>query len=289
MLRLLPTPRPARALPLRFALLFALLATACVREVDLEDVNGPPSGRLVVEGYFTSETKSHLVRLTRTGPAIVTGPPAPVPGAAVTITDGERLFALDEKPAGSGLYFTADTVQGTVGKTYTLTITVDGRTYTAADRMEPVAPFSERDLILLPGQYLFYHPERGYTLEVPTARFGFPAAVQQTVGFVNPQLARDRGVNVYTSFYHFPGVEPNGLIPRTAAPLRFQRGDTLFQNRASMSEAYQRFSRAMLIQAEYFGGVLGTVPADVPTNVSGGAVGFFVASAVVSRRFRVRE
>ncbi len=289
MLRLSPLPRPARALPLRFALLFALLATACVREIDLEAVSGPPSGRLVVEGYLTSETKSHLVRLTRTGPAIVTGPPAPVSGASVTITDGERLFALDEQPAGSGLYFTADTVRGEIGKTYTLTITADGRTYTAADRMEPVAPFSERDQVFIPAQYLFYHPERGYTLEVPTARFGFPAAVQHTVGFKNPQLARDRGVNGHTVFYHFPGVEPNGLIPRTADPLRFQRGDTLLQSRASMSEAYQRFTRAMLIQAEYFGGVLGSVPADVPTNVSGGAAGFFAASAVVSRGFRLGE
>jgi hypothetical protein len=274
---------------MHFAVLFVLLATACVREVDLEDVSGPPSGRLVVEGYFTSETRAHLVRLTRTGPAIVTGPPSPVPGAAVTITDGERLFALTESPAGSGLHFTADTVRGFVGKTYTLTITVDGRTYTAADRMEPVAPFSERDEILLLGQYLFYHPERGYTLEVPTARFGFPAAVQQIVGFKNPQLARDRGVNVHTVFYHFPGVEPNGLLPRTADPLRFQRGDTLFQRRASMSEAYGQFTRAMLIQAENFGGVLGSVPADVPTNVSGGAVGFFAASAVVYRGFRIGE
>ena len=289
MLRLSPPPRPGRALPLRFALLFALLATACVREVDLEDLNGPPSGRLVVEGYFTNETRSHPVRLTRTGPAIVTGPPVPVPGATVTITGGERLFALEEKPAGSGLYFTADTVGGEVGKTYTLTITVDGRTYTAADRMEPVAPFSERDQILIPGQYLFNHPERGYTLEMATARFGFPAAVQHTVGYVNPQLARDRGVIEQTVFYHFPGVEPNGLVPRTADPLKFQRGDTLFHSRASMSEAYQRFSRAMLIQAEYFGGVLGSVPADVPTNVSGEALGFFAASAVVSRRLRIGE
>ncbi len=289
MLRLSLPPRPARAVPLRFALLLVLLATACVREVDLEDLNGPPAGRLVVEGYFTSETRAHPVRLTRTGPAIVTGPPAPVPGAAVTITDGAQTFALAEKPAGSGLYFTADTVRGTVGKTYTLTITVDGRTYTAADRMEPVAPFSEKDQVLLPDQYLFYHPERGYTLEVPTARFGFPAAVQQTIGFKDPQLARDRGVNAQTVFYHFPGVEANGLLPRTADPLRFQRGDTLLQRRASMSEAYQRFSRAMLIQAEYFGGVLGSVPADVPTNVSGGAVGFFAASAVVARGLRIGE
>ncbi|MBD0255152.1 MAG: DUF4249 domain-containing protein [Cytophagales bacterium] len=289
MLRLLMPTRPARTVLVRFAVLFALLATACVREVDLEHVNGPPSGRLVVEGYLTNEAKAHRVRLTRTGPAIVTGPPAPVPGAAVSISDGERLFALAEHPAGSGQYFTADTVRGAVGKTYTLTITLDGRTHTAADRMEPVAPFSERDQILLPDLYLFGNPERGFTLEVPTARFGFPAAVQQTVGFVNPQRARDRGVNEQTVFYHFPGVEPNGLLPRTADPLRFQRDDTLFQSRASMSEAYQAFSRAMLIQAEYFGGVLGSVPADLPTNVSGGAVGFFAASAVVSRRFRLGE
>ncbi len=274
---------------MRFAVLFALLATACVREIDLEDVNGPPSGRLVVEGYFTNEARPHLVRLTRTGPAIVTDSPAPVSGATVSITDGERVLALDEKPAGSGHYFTADTVRGEVGKTYTLTITLNGQTYTAADRMEPVAPFSERDQVLIPDQYLFYASGRGYTLEVPTARFGFPAAVQQTIGFVNPQLARDRGVNEHTVFYHFPGVEPNGLLPRTAEPLRFQRGDTLFQRRASMSEAYQRFTRAMLIQAEYFGGVLGSVPADVPTNVTGGAVGFFAASAVVSRGFQLRE
>ncbi len=281
--------RPARAVFLRFALLFALLATACVREIDLENVNGPPAGRLVVEGYFSTEAKPHPVRLTRTGPAFVTGAPVPVPGAAVTISDGERVFALAEHPAGSGLYVTADSVRGVVGKTYTLTITLDGLTYTAADRMEPVAPFSEDDRVLIPDQYLFGNPERGFTLEVPVARYGFAAAVQQTVGFVNPQGARDRGVNEQTVFYHFPGVEPDGLLPATAPPLRFQRSDTLYQRRASMSEAYQRFSRALLIQAEYFGGVLGSVPADLPTNVSGGAVGFFAVSAVVSRRFGIGE
>jgi hypothetical protein len=35
--------------------------------------------------------------------------------------------------------------------------------------------------------------------------------------------------------------------------------------------------------------VLGSVPADVPTNVSGGAVGFFAASAVVARGLRIGE
>jgi hypothetical protein len=273
---------PARAVPLRFAVLLALLATACVREIDLKDVNGPPAGRLVVEGYFTNEAKTHRVQLTRTGPAVVTGPAVPVPGATVTISDGTQTFPLAENPAGSGQYFTADTVRGTVGNTYTLTITLEGRTYTAA-------PFSEDDRVLLPDQYLFGNPDRGFTLEVPVARYGFPAAVQQTVGFVNPQLAQDRGVNGQTVFYHFPGVEPDGLLPATAPPLRFRGSDTLYQRRASMSEAYQAFSRALLIQAEYFGGVLGSVPADLPTNVSGGAVGFFAASAVVSRRFRLGE
>ena len=281
--------RPARAVPLRIAALLALLATACVREIDLKDVNGPAAGRLVVEGYFTNEAKPHRVQLTRTGPAVVTGPAAPVPGATVTISDGSHTFPLAENPAGSGRYFTADTVRGAVGNTYTLTITLDGRTYTAADRMEPVAPFSEADQVLLPDQYLFGNPDRGFTLEVPVARYGFPAAVQQTVGFVNPQLAQDRGVNGQTVFYHFPGVEPDGLLPATAPPLRFRGSDTLYQRRASMSEAYQAFSRALLIQAEYFGGVLGSVPADLPTTVSGGAVGFFAASAVVSRRFRLGE
>jgi hypothetical protein len=155
--------------------------------------------------------------------------------------------------------------------------------------MEPAGPFSQRDNLFIDDQYLFGNPQRGFTLEVPVARYGFPDPVEQKIAFVNPQTALNRKVNVQTVSYQFPGVEANGLLPRTADPLRFQPGDTLVESRASMSEDYSRFMRALLIQAEYFGGVLGTVPADLPTNVSGGAVGFFATSAVVARRIRVGE
>lgn len=264
-----------------------LLLTSCVEEIDLADLNGPPTNTLVVEGSITSAPKAHAVKLSRTNDAVVTQAPQSVSGAIVTISDGESAFLLKEHVAGSGIYLTDSTVRGEAGKTYTLTVEADGKVYKASDKMEPVASFSESDNNVLGPKYLFGSFDRGFNFEIPLASFGFPEPVLREIGFINPDQAKEKNLKVRTRFYQFPGVEVNGLIPLIAEPIVFFEGDSMYLSRLSMSEAHFKFIKALLIQSEYFGGALGSVPADIPTNLSGGAVGFFSASDVVYGKFSI--
>lgn len=263
--------------------------TSCVEEINLSDLNGPPSNKLVVEGSITSEAKAHIVKLTRMNEAVVRHASQPVSGAKISIRDGENVFWLEEKNIGSGIYVTDSTVKGEVGNTYTLTIESEGKIYTASDKMESVRPFSERDKLFIYDKYLFGSSERGFTLQVPLISFGFPEPVLGEIGFLHPDQGKERNLMEKIVFYQFPGVEANGLIPRLSEPFVFFKTDTLKQSRLSMSEAHYKFIKALLIQSEYFGGALGTVPADLPTNLSEGAVGFFSASDAVFAKIALKK
>lgn len=271
-----------------FILGVAVIFISCVEEIDLAELNGPTTNKLVVEGSIISVNKEHSVKLSRTNTAVVTQPAQSVSGALVSISDGESTFWLKEKDLGTGIYLTDSTVKGEAGKTYTLTVEVDNKIYTASDKMEPVKTFSERDNVFT-SNYMFGSFERGFTLEIPLTTFGHSEPALREIGFLNSEQAKEKDLNDKSVFYQFPGVEVNGLIPRIAEPIVFFEGDSMYQSRLSMSEAHYKYIKALLIQSEYFGGALGTVPADIPTNLSEGAVGFFSASDVVYSNFVVNR
>ena len=85
--------------------------------------------RMVVQGSISDELKPHQVTLTRSADYFSNAPAPRITGAAVSISDGENTFNLTE--VSDGLYET-DTIAGESGKTYTLTINSDGKTYEAS-------------------------------------------------------------------------------------------------------------------------------------------------------------
>jgi hypothetical protein len=78
--------------------------------------------RLVVDGYMTTDTVRHYVRLTKSGDAGFRDAVVPISGATITISDGDTVFQLQPVSSIDGLYATDSTVYGIPGKTYTLNI-----------------------------------------------------------------------------------------------------------------------------------------------------------------------
>jgi hypothetical protein len=97
-----------------------LMFSACSEDMPMN----PDStyARLVVEGYLTTDTMQHKVRLTRSGDALFKDSVQSVSNAIVSITDGTNVFNLTEDPANKGIYLTAANVYGVPGRTYTLNI-----------------------------------------------------------------------------------------------------------------------------------------------------------------------
>ncbi len=119
--------RFTRYIPL-IALAVSLLSVSCEKVIDVELRETNPT--LVVEGIITDQLQPYSVRLTRTKDYF---DPAPVPrvdNAQVWVTDNmgttDTLYYVSD-----GMYYTSGPRQGVVGRSYTLTINVSGKTYQA--------------------------------------------------------------------------------------------------------------------------------------------------------------
>jgi Domain of unknown function (DUF4249) len=254
--------------------LLLLTVCSCVEQVDLEDyIQSKPSGRLVIEGMITNERKPHQVKLTRTGKALPDDPYEPVTGATLSISDGFTIYTLNE--VTPGIYLT-DSLRGEVNKTYTLHIEVAGETYEASDTMVPVLKFSQAEGIVLGSNT----PPKGY-IETPLIVFGSNAPALVNIVIDNPKQD-----DKYTrlDYYAFPGVDPDYILPKyVEAALAYDEGTRLTQSKLSLSPAFYEFTRALLLETEYKGGLFGSVRANLPTNLSNGALGFFGVCEKISR------
>lgn len=88
--------------------------------------------RLVVQGSITDELKHHQISLSKSADYFSNQPAPRVTGAEVRISDGETIFNLTE--VSDGIYET-EIIAGEIGKTYTLTITTEGRMYEASCKL----------------------------------------------------------------------------------------------------------------------------------------------------------
>ena len=258
-----------------FYLLISL--SSCLEEISIEEYVGEPSGRLVVEGLITNEKKAHFIKLTRTTNVIPKAPANPVTGASISISDGDTIFLFAEKETGSGIYLTDSTVQGEAGKTYTLNIVVDGKTYEASDKMEPPNAFDKSDLLSI-----YFRPDKsgGYVNQLFTVAYGADSPSMVSYAIVNPR-PQDKYTEIW--YYTFPGADVDNIIPTPTESLEFVQGTIFRQVKYSLSNEHYLFLRAVLLETKYAGGILGSVRANVPTNISNGGLGFFGACSVTER------
>ena len=273
-------------------ILFPLFfCSTCIEVVDLSTLNGATSGRLVIEGLITNERKQHFVILSRTKVPISNTPPEKVSGATLVISDGINEFMLNESDGLEGVYLTDANVAGEIGKTYTLTVTIGETIYTASDIMEPVTPFrSTEELFEQPNRIdpLIDESIPVYELSFPKVRYGVSAPAKQLL-FSYDSVAKGLRQAVY---YEFPRIDPQGFLLNFAGTnptLVVEPGSAVLQFKASMSVAHYNFIRAVYAETQFRGGIFDNIPGNAPGNIDNDALGFFGASAVVSRTFAVTE
>ena len=236
-----------------FTFLFiGLFLNACVEQVDLDEyLESSPTGRLVVEGIITDDRKPHEIRLTRTGRALPDDSYTSVSGADVSISDGTLVYPLKESDSDRGVYRT-DSISGEVNKTYTLTVSLEGKVYQASDAMVTVMKFGRAEGIILNGT----KPPKGY-ITTPLIVFGSNAPATISIEVDNPRP--DDKYN-RLDYYTFPGVHPDDILPKYVdAHLSYDEGTQLTQKKYSLSDAHYKFLRAMLLETEYKGGIFGSV------------------------------
>ncbi len=245
-------------------LIIALAFSSCQKEIDI-DLNSK-SPHIVVEAEISDQSASCKVKLTKTVNFNESNNFPAVSGAVVRISDdiGNSDILTETSP---GIY-TSSTLQGIQGRTYTVEITSDGKTYTAISKMP--APTSID------------------TLKVENSFFG-------NSRFINAEFQDSAGIENYYRL-----IQAVNGIPKTTVFITsdyLQDGKTISQTlfyREEEDSLVTGDSVTVLLQSidkgvyEYFrtlselsgGGGQSTTPANPTSNFTNGALGYFSGYSV---------
>lgn len=120
-----------------YLLCLVLLFASCEKVVDLKLKEGPV--KYVIEGNVTDQPGPYTVKISQTV-AFNTPNGAPgVSGAVVVISDNTG-FQETLQPNGVGVYTTSQ-LQGKIGNTYYVKVTIGSQEFTASSTMPQVVPF----------------------------------------------------------------------------------------------------------------------------------------------------
>lgn len=256
-------------------ILSLFLVTSCEKEIDLDLEN--QSGKIVIEGNVTDQAGPYYVKITRSVAFTEANQYPAIENAQVILSDNAGQTETLQY-AGNGMYKTTNFI-GQSGRIYTLKITAEGQQYTAQSTMPEAVSFDglEQDSFMVGG-------ETSYTL-LPV--------------FTDPQALGDHYLFSFTVnnnpkkfFSEFSDNVNNGmpnqrplLLPNDdseADDIKVVAGDTIHVEMQCIDENVYTFYSALL-QLSDGGPGGGVTPANPPSNISNGALGYFSAHTVRTR------
>jgi hypothetical protein len=131
------TKRGAGWLGVRLLILSAIVGmiiASCTKDVNINLKNG--SGAVVIESFITTDSGFYYAVVSKTISFYDTNNLIPVTDAKLIITDNAGNRDSFIQSGYPGLYIT-QTIHGTVGRTYHLTVTTGGKQYDASSTMHP--------------------------------------------------------------------------------------------------------------------------------------------------------
>ncbi len=269
---------------LRYILpLFAVLAMySCTERIELE-LNDDENRRLVVDAWFTSITKQHEVRLTETTSFYAPEEAPKVSGAMVKITGPDVDETLiEEEP---GVYRTSS-IAGTVGNTYTLTIEHDGETYTASGFMRDCAPI---DAVMVDFEEI--EGDGWYVVHINTQELPGLGDDYMWLTYINDEPLRDTLSEIYfvtDQFYDGLYIE-EADIEYLESPGEAMPGDAVRIEQLNIGRDGFEVLNGIMNETQWNGGLFDAPPANVATNISGGALGFFGVAGAQDIEFTIPE
>lgn len=256
-------------------LVLYLFTSSCEKiiDVDLNEANPKP----VFESYMENDSTCYVKAGWTSSYYDNSASPAII-NAAITISDqlGNSETLVHE---GTGIY-RGNTVIGTIGNTYTLSIDLDGNNYTANSTMPPLTSidsFTIQPAINFGGGG--GGPGGG---SPPAPKFWVFANYTDSVSYVNYYAKQttywDSIEAKFTTDYGIQDDDlSDGLSTRTFTTFKsFETGDSVFVELASID--YPTYLYFKTLQDAISGaGFASAAPANPVTNFSNGALGYFGA------------
>ena len=249
--------------------------------------------RLVVEGRITNELKVHQIKLTETSDYFNPADPRPVRGATVSIFDGDNTLIFTENTPG---IYESVPFSGEVGRTYDLSIRLTSPlaeeiSFSASsnmmappvlDSLTAINVFDENAFDDEPSMYTslsFWGTgnlelDNAYIMEVYQNDQLETDSIDEVVVFNDEFLNED-----FEDFEFYAIDEPQAEV-----------GDSITLIMHTVEHEFADFYEQLLTESEPrdpFG--LSSPPANVTSNVSGSALGYFYVSSVDTIYALVRD
>lgn len=254
-----------------------LLAVAgCVKKTEwpVPDQN---SGLIVVDATLTDMQGVHSITLNLPVTAL-NALPEPVTGATVLITTTDSLWFLPEDSLHPGSYLTDSLFVAALNTGYTLQIIREGKNYSAQASMVPGKFFNALTFKKNEGDSLFHIDW------VASAFSGDNPAMWEVLvdwsslpGFdtLDPATCRARLL-----FYTLTTLDVSQIFAPVVEQISFPAGSIITERRYSLSSGHAEFLRQLLLETNWQGSMFPSANANVITNLSAGAVGYFGVCAV---------
>lgn len=255
-----------------FACALLLSLSSCFKERIDVDYNTGENKKVVVTAWITTIDEPQYVDLSYTGNYLGEFTADKISGATITLDDEVDVVNLVEGEAGK--YFLPNDWTARVGNNYKLKVNIDGSEYTAEHQMRPCP-----DLLNV------------YSDQIPEDYDEFETEVYET--FISFQEIQGEGDAYYAIDYEKGTLEGDSLfnggfaddafidglffedIEMTDYDRPHELGDTVYVELHSIGLETSKFLQD--IQDELFrGSPFDAPPTNVRTNISGGAIGYFI-------------
>lgn len=254
--------------------------SSCTEPIELE-LNTDDNIRLVVESIITTDTTAHLINLSLTKDYFEEGIPAKAEDAIVSITQGTTITNLIESEPGK--YYTPDDFFGEEGKAYTLSIDYDGKNYLAETVLPSLTPLDSILVVdyeepMFPGQEEEEAFPDNYTVVPYFQEPDTPGDYYIFRMLINGEYFTSTLVDWF--FTNDDGVNGSYIGDAEFFTFYAEQGDEITFEMLSITKSDFENLNAILLETEFRGGLFDGAPANVPTNISGGAVGQFIMADV---------
>ena len=258
--------------------IFLLLLIACEKQVDW-NIQKSDKTFVVVDGTITNEKKAHEIRLSKTVNEL-NALPEMISGATIILSNADSTWMLTEQIDNKGVYNTKNNFFAKPNFVYNLLISIDGNVYSAKSQLKPISPMTRLRYarnIYYPNLFNITWIANAYNANHP-AMYEILLDWSDVAGYkyLDPALCKAR-----LFYYSLPTIDVSQIFAPEMERILFPAGTKIIERKYSLNDDHAEFIRAMISETTWKGGYFDSAPANVPTNLSEGALGFFAVTQVI--------
>jgi len=255
-----------------------LLLLSCIKKTDWS-LKPQNTDLIVVEGIIVDTMGAQMIIITRPFTQL-NETPQPVSGANMIITNEDSAYTLTERSPNSGVYLTKSSFIAQPGKHYTLLIALNNKLYSAKATMVPGIHFNALKYSKDVGDNLYHIDSVAKAFNTSdTAMWEVLLDWSQVPGYENADPSKTKARLLY---YTLPTLDVSQIFAPAMESIKFPAGTIIIERRYSLTPDHAEFLRTLISETNWTGGLFSTVPANVLTNLSSGAVGFFGACSITT-------